>query len=262
MQKIPILMYHSISHPIKNAPFKCLHLPPKRFALQMTILKLLGYQGLSMYELTPYLKGKKQGKVIGITFDDGYRNNLTQALPILQRHGFTATCYVVSGHIGGHNQWDEAKGIPKNPLMSDAELKQWLNAGMEVGVHTHSHISLIDVDDATAEQEITHSKQFLEELLGVPMRHFCYPYGKFHSSHVAMLKQQGFDTATAMYRGRTEVPQGGLTSDELLTLPRVTVNNNCYPHIFLAKLLTNYEDKKGARLRLQQTSINPPCLLS
>lgn len=253
MTKIPILMYHSISHPVKNAPFKCLHLPPKRFALQMKILKLLGYQGLSMHKLTPYLKGDKQGKVIGITFDDGYRNNLTHALPILQKHGFTATCYVVSGQIGGYNQWDEAKGIPKNPLMSEDELKQWADAGMEVGVHTHSHVSLTDVDDATAKQEITQSKTCLEALLGTPMRNFCYPYGKFHPSHVTILQEQGFDTATAMYRGRTDVPQGGLTSHELLTLPRVTVNNNCYPHIFLAKLLTDYEDKKGARLRRLQT---------
>ncbi len=61
-QQIPILMYHSISHPIKNTPFKCLHLPPHRFAFQMRLLKLLGYQGLSMGDLTPYLTGEKKRK--------------------------------------------------------------------------------------------------------------------------------------------------------------------------------------------------------
>lgn len=256
MPTIPILMYHSISHPVKDAPFKCLHLPPHRFAFQMWLLNALGYQGLSMQALTPYLKGEKTGKVVGITFDDGYRNNLTHALPILQRYGFSATCYVVSNQIDGYNQWDETKGIPKNPLMSADELTQWINAGMEVGVHTHNHVSLPDVDDLTAAQEIIESKTFLENLLGVPMKNFCYPYGKFNQSHIAILAEQGFDTATAMYRGRTEIPERGLSCDELLTLPRVTVNNNCYPHIFLLKLLTAYEDKKGKQQRL---NAQQPC---
>jgi peptidoglycan/xylan/chitin deacetylase (PgdA/CDA1 family) len=247
-QTIPILMYHSISQPVKNAPFKCLHLPPKRFALQMRLLNLLGYQGLSMDKLTPYLTGEKQGKVVGITFDDGYKNNLTHALPILQKYDFSATCYVVTGCVGEYNRWDESKGIPKNPLMTLDELKQWVASGMSVGAHTHYHVSLPSVDDNTAWQEIHQSKQFLETHLQQPIEHFCYPYGHFKPQHVEMLKQAGFISSTAMYRGRVKVPSSGLNLDERLTLARVTVNNNCYPHIFLMKLLTGYEDKKGLKL--------------
>lgn len=247
MTKIPILMYHSISHPIKNAPFKCLHLPPKRFARQMQMLKLLGYQGLSMCKLTPYLKGEKHGKVVGITFDDGYNNNLTHALPILQRHGFDATCYVVSGQIAGYNQWDEAKGIPKNPLMTEQQLQQWIKAGMEVGVHTHTHVSLPSISDDMAFKEIQTSKTQLEQITQTQMKNFCYPYGHFAPQHIDMLKTLNFDTATAMYRGQVQLTDQPLSQDDLLTLPRVTINNNCYPHVFLAKLLTNYEDKKGEK---------------
>lgn len=247
-QQIPILMYHSISHPIKNAPFKCLHLPPHRFAFQMRLLKLLGYQGLSMHDLMPYLTGQKQGKVVGITFDDGYQNNLAQ-LPILKQYQFTATCYVVSGLIGTYNQWDESKGIPKNPLMNLKELKTWLNAGMHIGAHTKTHISLTNSSDNLAKQEILHSKNYLEEHLNQPIEHFCYPYGHFNQKHIDILKQTGFKTATAMYRGQVAVPKTGLNQDQLLTLPRVTVNNNCYPHIFLMKLLTQYENKKGEKQR-------------
>lgn len=249
-QQIPILMYHSISHPIKNTPFKCLHLPPHRFAFQMRLLKLLGYQGLSMSDLTPYLTGEKKGKVVGITFDDGYQNNLTHALPILQHYGFSATCYIVTGYVGEYNKWDEAKGIPKNPLMTLEQLKQWVNAGMEVGAHTHHHVNLTDTDDVVALQEISQSKQYLEKYLNQTIENFCYPYGKFNQQHIQMLKQLGFKTSTAMYRGKVNVPDTGLNPDELLTLARVTVNNNCYPHIFLMKLLTDYEDKKGKKQRI------------
>lgn len=92
------------------------------------------------------------------------------------------------------------------------------------------------------------SKQFLETHLQQPIEHFCYPYGHFKPQHVEMLKQAGFISSTAMYRGRVKVPSSGLNLDERLTLARVTVNNNCYPHIFLMKLLTGYEDKKGLKL--------------
>lgn len=248
-RNIPILMYHSISHPIKNTPFKCLHLPPRRFAFQMWLLKILGYQGLSMAELVPYLKGEKTGKVVGITFDDGYQNNLHIALPILQKYGFSATCYLVTGCVGQHNIWDESKNIPKNPLMNKDEITKWIQAGMEVAPHTHNHVSLTDVDDDKAWQEILTSKAYIEQEFGQNVQNFCYPYGKFSVRHMKMLSQMGFTTATAMYRGRCIIFDKGLSDDDLLALPRVTVNNNCYLHIFLLKLLTNYEDNKGQCIR-------------
>ena len=73
---IPILMYHSIETMPKGNVMRGLHVPPKRFAFQMRLLKLFGYQGLSMNKLQPYLEGEKTGKVVGLTFDDGYKNNL------------------------------------------------------------------------------------------------------------------------------------------------------------------------------------------
>ena len=94
---IPILTYHQIDEaPAKGAPFRSLYVSPSAFSRQMGLLKILGYQGLSMSALQPYLSGNRTGKVVGITLDDGYLNNLTHALPVLERHGFSATCYVVS----------------------------------------------------------------------------------------------------------------------------------------------------------------------
>ena len=84
--KIPILMYHSIESMPKTTVMRSLHVPPRRFDFQMRMLKMLGYQALSLKKLKPYLDGKKQGKVVGITFDDGYQNNLMNAAPILLKY--------------------------------------------------------------------------------------------------------------------------------------------------------------------------------
>ena len=83
---IPILMYHSIEKMPKSTVMRSLHVPPKRFKFQMWLLNFFGYKGLSMRELKPYLDGKKIGKVVGITFDDGYQNNLINAAPVLKKY--------------------------------------------------------------------------------------------------------------------------------------------------------------------------------
>ena len=92
-----------------------------------------------MGELMPYLRGEQTGKVVGITFDDGYRNNLTEALPILKEFGFSATCYIISQMIGGINEWDLDKGIPENPLMNKDEIQSGPMKGWRLGL-IHSTI--------------------------------------------------------------------------------------------------------------------------
>ena len=69
-------MYHSIESMPKSTVMRSLHVPPRRFKFQMWLLKILGYKGLSLKDLRPYLSGDLDGKVVGITFDDGYKNNL------------------------------------------------------------------------------------------------------------------------------------------------------------------------------------------
>ncbi|MBV7434011.1 polysaccharide deacetylase family protein [Cardiobacteriaceae bacterium TAE3-ERU3] len=192
-----------------------------------------------MQALLPYLRGEQHGKVVGLTFDDGYRNNLS-VLPILQRYGFSATCYLVSDLIGKHNIWDEQKNIPFNPLMSTDEVRQWLAAGMSIGAHTRHHVDLRAMDDARAGEEIAGCKAQLEALFDVSVDDFCYPYGYYTPRDVSLVESAGYQTATTTRRSRTYVGE-----DKLLELPRVTINNNAYLHTFLLKILSGYEDKRG-----------------
>ena len=154
IRSIPILMYHSIESMPKSTAMRSLHVPPKRFRSQMWLLKILGYKGLSMRELTPYLEGEKTGKVVGITFDDGYQNNLINAAPILKKYNFSATCYLVSQRIGTSNTWDLDKNITQRPLMNQSEIKEWLNLGLDIGAHTQTHPLLDELTEQQSQEEI------------------------------------------------------------------------------------------------------------
>ena len=182
-------MYHQIEHPPqRGAVMRGLVVSPQAFSRQMALLKLMGYRGLSMGELGPYLSGEKQGKVVGLTFDDGYQNNLIHALPVLLRHGFSATCYAVSHAMGGTNAWDSNLGVISKPLMTVHEWQTWLTSGMEIGSHTCNHVNLRECTAPQALLEIGQSRQELEIQFGCQVRHFCYPYGWYVPEHRKMVQ--------------------------------------------------------------------------
>ncbi len=236
---IAILVYHQIDHaPKKGAPFRSLYVSPGAFARQMRMLRWLGYQGLSMSALLPYLRGEKTGKVVGITFDDGYLNNLIHAMPILRRYGFSSTCYAVSQRLGQTNLWDHAIGVAQTPLMNAAQLRQWVGAGQEVGAHTRHHVHLPEMEEQTSLQEISLGKTELELAVQAPVDHFCYPYGEYASAHVAQAHLAGFDTVTTTRRGRCHAGQ------DVLQLSRVSVFRSTSLPMLWLKVATRYEDRR------------------
>ena len=238
-QPIAILTYHQIDAiPPKGAPFRSIYVTPSAFSRQMAMLKLLGYQGLSMSALMPYLRGERKGKVVGITLDDGYLNNLTHALPALVRHGFSATCYAVSQLVGKTNVWDAEIGVAQTPLMNADQLRQWVAGGQELGSHTRHHVRLGQADAATCRDEITQSKAELEGLIDAPVNHFCYPYGEFTPLHTEIAREAGFYTTTTTQRSRVQA------GEDMMLLPRVRVVNNTVLPALWQKLATAYEDRR------------------
>ena len=237
---IPILMYHQVdtTEP-KGTKLRGLTVSPQSFANQMALIKLFGYRGLSMRELEPYLTGQKTGKVVGITFDDGYRNNLLNALPALRKNGFSATCYGVSTQINGSNTWDEHLGIRQKPLMSKEDWAEWQRNGMEIASHGRTHSDLTQMSEAQAIEEIERSKQELEDEFKCSVRHFCYPYGHYSDSHLEMVKKAGYVTATTTNRGRVHAGHNPFE------LKRIMVARACNWLQFSMKILTAYEDKRS-----------------
>ena len=216
---------------------------PETFSRQMSVLNRLGYRGLSMNDLLPYLQGEKQGKVFGITFDDGYENNLRCALPVLKKFGFTSTCYIVASLVGKENSWDLVRGVPQVPLMNAKQLQDWVDAGQEVGSHTLTHPSLPDLDALAQAEEISASRIQLEQIVKQPqgVRNFCYPFGNFNSISIQCVKDAAYVSATTTVRRRVSE----VDARNMLVLPRVLVSRTTTCFHLLLKFFTKYEDKRG-----------------
>lgn len=241
MRSIPILTYHNVDRAPAHAAFNSLYVSPIAFARQMACLRALGFRGMSMSEGMPYLRGERQGRIAVLTFDDGYRDNLDHALPVLREFGFTATCYVVAQQIGRYNAWDEDVVGLRKPLMNAKDIRVWLDAGMEIGSHSLSHPRLSTLTSVQKKQEICDSKHRLEDVFGVRMDHFCYPYGDFDEGCAELVRSAGYRSAVTTRRGRERA------SGDPFRLRRVGISGNRNLLQFAARLLTNYEDLRSRR---------------
>ncbi|CAM5194773.1 Peptidoglycan/xylan/chitin deacetylase (PgdA/CDA1 family) OS=Castellaniella defragrans OX=75697 GN=HNR28_003124 PE=4 SV=1 [Castellaniella defragrans] len=240
---IPILMYHQIGEPApKGSPYRGLTVHPAKFRSQMSWLRRLGYRGLAMRELMPYVRGERHGKVVGITFDDGYRNVLENALPVLADVGFTATNYFVVRQLGGGNVWDYDEGVPHADLMSADQLRTWARAGQEVGSHTLNHPFLPKLSPELAANEIRDSRDALEQILGAPVESFCYPYGGESAALRDCVREAGYSNATTTERGLVR------PDEDLMGLPRIFVARSAHLLRFLQKCTTRLEDRRRRRV--------------
>lgn len=239
IRSIPILMYHQIALPApRGTSFRSLTVHPQSFKRQMRWMSRLGYRGLSMRDLMPYLKGEVRGKVFGITFDDGFQNVFLNALPVLTDLGFTSTNYLVPNQFSGGNVWDAQNNVPFSPLMSKTEARAWIEAGQEVGSHTLDHVHLPELPPEQAAHQILHSRHVLSDALKQEVTAFCYPYGQFSAEHAEMVLDAGYLNATTTRRGLAS------TKDSPFLLPRVGVWRSTHLLSFFQKCFTRYEDRR------------------
>jgi putative peptidoglycan lipid II flippase len=206
----PVLMYHSIARVDWDRNRVCVS--PERFAQQLDWLDRRGLRGVSIRELSQAGERGAASGLVGLTFDDGYRDFLTSALPILERYGFTATLFAVAGLLGGENEWDE--GLPL-PLMDEDELREVRARGIEIGSHGLSHVRLAGLDHATLTREIQDSRELLSGLLGEAVGGFCYPYGSLDDAAVRAVQEAGYAYACGV-----KVPSAAVSR---FSLPRMHV---------------------------------------
>ncbi|YBV97436.1 polysaccharide deacetylase family protein [Phyllobacteriaceae bacterium JZ32] len=230
---VPILLYHQIDiPPAKRVPFRSMIVHPDAFRRQMAWLKRLGYKGLSLRDAIPHIEGRESGKVAVITFDDGFRNVYENALPVLQDHGFTATNFFVANQIGGRNAWDIPLGAAPAPCMSASQMREWAALGHEVGSHTLDHVHLLDVPRQEASRQISQSRDALQDMLGMAVTSFAYPYGDENAEIRALVRDAGYSHATTTERRKA------LLGDDDFGLPRLTIRRNDSWLHFLKKCLT------------------------
>lgn len=210
-----ILTYHNVDAAPAGVGQPWLYVSPESFAEQMRLLDKLGFRGVSVTAGLRLLQSGKAHRNVIITFDDGYVDNLTHAAPELARYGFSATCYVVSGRVGSYNAWDADVLGAKKPLMDHAQLRAWLDYGMEIGSHSRSHCRLDLLPRAAALEEISASRDELRSITGMEVEHFCYPYGGFNETTAALAREVGYKSAVTTVPGRAQ------RMNDPHTLPRI-----------------------------------------
>ncbi|MEU8803323.1 polysaccharide deacetylase family protein [Spirillospora sp. NPDC048819] len=183
-------MYHSVDHFHEDPHL--VTVSPARFERQMTWLRAQGLRGAGMSELLDAHAAGRAENLIGLTFDDGYADFATRAVPVLLRYGFGATAFIVSGRIGTHNTWDDG---PRKPLMTAEQIKSVADAGIEIGSHGRHHVSLPETDDTELREELEESRAGLEELVEGPVTGFAYPYGHAAAREVEAVRAAGYDYA-------------------------------------------------------------------
>lgn len=129
-------------------------------------------------------------KPVVITFDDGWKNQYQNALPLLKKYGYTATFFVYTNPIG------------KYPVfMSWSNIKELIASGMTIGDHTLSHPYLSKLSPKELEHEVVDARKALESNLGITVRHFASPFGYTSPALVELLRKENFETGRTTYKG-------------------------------------------------------------
>lgn len=196
---LPALMYHKLGPRPPGTRLKGLYVPARRFARQLAELKRAGFESASFSDWPAAATPAK--KRIVITFDDGFCNVARHGLEPLAGVGFRAIQFLVADRLGGQNDWDLPAGEAPERLMDLAQVKEWMQAGHEVGSHTLSHPQLTQLPLEKAREEITASKRKLEDWLGVEVAHFCYPYGDWNPAVRDLVAEAGYRTACTTQPG-------------------------------------------------------------
>lgn len=227
-----LLMYHSV-HPAAGSvpdPHR-VTVSCRRLARQLRWLRRRGLRGVSAGELLRAHDAGRAAGLVGLTFDDGYADFLENAVPLLRRHGCTATVFALPGRLAGHNAWDPDG--PRKPLLTADGIRAAAAAGMEIGSHGLRHVSLPAADEATLREEVTRSREMLRRITrgcgGQPVEGFCYPYGHVDQRAIDAVRAAGYGYACA-------VDPGPLTGRH--ALPRIHVGEaDTAPRLLVKRLL-------------------------
>jgi peptidoglycan/xylan/chitin deacetylase (PgdA/CDA1 family)/GT2 family glycosyltransferase len=227
---VPVLMYHAFTDSGERDRYI---LSRRSFARQMRLLALLRYRVVGFEELAQALAEGRllPRRSVAITIDDGYRDNHELAHPILRRHGFAATLFLVSRRIGASNDWN-THGVGRGrPLLSLEQVRALQADGVEIGAHTRTHRSLPEASDATVVDEVAGSRRDLVAALGESAaRTFAYPYGHLDERALAAAREAGFVGAC------TTADRIAYHGDDPLLIPRIEIRGGDTIRNFLRKL--------------------------
>ncbi|MCC5464147.1 polysaccharide deacetylase family protein [Pelosinus baikalensis] len=256
-KEVPILMYHRIA----DIPNDRNTVSPIMFEQQLQYLKRHGYTTISLQDLYHHftLKSPLPSKSILLTFDDGYEDNLMNALPLLKKYDMAATVCIISNWIGQENNWEDYKNKPHCRTMDLAQLQEWLKQGMFICAHTVNHPFLPRLNNEEILHELASCKISLEHQLHIPIDFLCYPYGDFDNRVKILAKQAGYKAALGIFKGTD------FWRNDLFSLKRVVISSRQPLWEFALKVSSLHMIFIGMRIleyRIKQyRDLLPPTLL-
>src|SRR5438132_124751 len=222
---VPILMYHVIAPPPAGAPFPGLYVTPSEFAEQMRALKSAGWHAVTMDQLHGYWQHGAPlgaGKPIVLTFDNGYRSQYTQALPVLRQLGW----------VGNENI--QLSGLPPSQGGLTAEQVHGLiAAGWELDTQGYSHADLIRLGPEELHYQVAVTRRTLQQRYGVPVNWFCYPSGHYDATVIAAVRAAGYAGST------TVIPGWAAPGEDRYRLHRLRVLGGPSPSALLTQIASS-----------------------
>lgn len=194
---IPVLMYHRVpdnSIQSKHRTF----VSKKRFGRHLLFYRLRGLTSITFKDYLAFCNGDKPisefpRKPFILTFDDGYKDNFRNMLPLTKKYNFKGVMFLLGDNSLSKNNWDNIEKEPGDPLMTIQEKMEFVNAGWEIGAHTLTHCDLTQVPPEKATAEIEKSKRLLEQTFNTEIISFAYPYGRYNDLIKEMVSQSGFE---------------------------------------------------------------------
>jgi peptidoglycan/xylan/chitin deacetylase (PgdA/CDA1 family) len=237
---LPILMYHGIS----NAPelgvsaYYKTNTSPALFEQHLRCLNGKGFRSVNLDEAVRHLQQgwPKEDKIVAITFDDGFRDFYDVAFPLLKKYGHVAIIYLPTGYIG-----ENRRSFQGTECLTWKEVRELRSHGVQMGSHTVNHSVLYGLSWGNIENELSVSKQQIEQALGEKITSFAYPYAfpqhdrHFTEKFIRLLRRQGYQNSVTTMIGCAA------PDDDLLRLKRLPVNSGDDVELFAAKLDGAYD---------------------
>lgn len=220
---VPILMYHHIRdfNDPNNPVDTNLSTPVQRFSDQMQWLKENGYTTITLSEL---FSGSLPEKPIVLTFDDGYRDNYTDAYRILKDNGQKGVFFLISSTGGGG-------------YLTQAEIREMSDGGMEMESHTVDHPDLSQLGDDALVKELVESKKTIEKVTGQSVEFLCYPSGRYSDDVIDAAKAEGYRAAVTT--------KASSANGSVYELPRIRMNPEDGPRSLKSKLASYQSSNDG-----------------
>jgi len=215
-------MYHHVEPlPLEPPPvYADSYLARDAFARQLDRLRRWGLRTVSFQDAcVAARRGEPPGRRVVLTFDDACDCFARHAAPELLARGQSATVFAVSGRLGGSNDWDAAAGERRERLLDGAALREVAARGFEIASHGRSHADLAGLDDRGQREELEGSRRDLEDLLGAPVRTFCYPYGRLDGRAREHARAAGYDGAASILGQALADPHDPLALARMIVRP-------------------------------------------